>query len=132
LSRAAKPGRIVDATFDVVLLFQLTGFGGDERKRDDLVAVKSSDRHHSTVSSWRAALPDDPQSPQQLVDIDGPADADALGREQAVVVRIPHPFVHVLPVPIDGHSHPRPLRNFVRVSLQIAHDDAPENVLNAR
>ena len=80
----------------------------------------------------RAALADDPQSPQQLVDIDGPADADALGREQAVIVGIPHAFVPVLPVPIDGHAHPGPLRNFIRVSLQIAHDDAPANALIAR
>jgi hypothetical protein len=66
------------------------------------------------------------------VDIDGPADANALGWEQAMIVRIPHPFVPVLPVPIDGHSHPGPMRNFIWVSLQIAHDDAPENALIAR
>jgi hypothetical protein len=64
-----------------------------------------------------ATLADKPQSPQQLVDIDGPADADALGREQAVIVRIPHRFVPVFPIPIDRHSHPGPLRNFIRVFL---------------
>src|SRR5580700_6880958 len=79
-----------------------------------------------------AALSDNPQSPQQLMEIDGPADADALEREQAVIVRIPHRFVPVLPVPIDRHSHPGPLWNLIRVFLQIAHDDAPASSLNAR
>jgi hypothetical protein len=37
-----------------------------------------------------------------------------------------------LPVPTDRHSHPGPLRNFIRVLFEIAHDDAPANALIAR
>jgi hypothetical protein len=79
-----------------------------------------------------AALLDTSQSPQQFVIIDGPANTDALGWEQAVIVGIPHPFVPILPVPIDRHPHPGPLRNFIRVLFQIAHDAAPANALIAR
>ena len=78
------------------------------------------------------ALADDPQSPQQLMDIDGPADADALGRKQAAIASVPRPCVPVLPVPIDRHSHPGSLQTFVRVALRIADDDAPANALIAR
>jgi hypothetical protein len=106
------------------LTMQAATTSGRRDKRNPILR-----QHHASLAK---ALSDDPQSPQQLVEIDGPADADTLGREQAVIVAVPHPFVPILPVPIDRHSHPSPLRNFVRVSLQIAHDDAPANALIAR
>jgi hypothetical protein len=56
------------------------------------------------------ALLDDPQPSQDFAKIDGPPDPDTLGREQAVVLRIPHAFVPVFPIPIDWDSRPTPFR----------------------
>ena len=60
---------------------------------------------------------DDPQAPQDLAKIDGPTDADALGRKQAVVVRVPHALVPILGIPTDRDSDEGPLRILTGVRL---------------
>jgi hypothetical protein len=43
---------------------------------------------------------DDSDLLEQRMKVDGPADADALRREQPLVFRIPDAFVEVSPIPI--------------------------------
>lgn len=54
-------------------------------------------------------LSHNPYSPQQFPHIDGPADAKAPRRKEPVVVRVPHAFVPIAPIPVDGHAKPSPL-----------------------
>src|SRR6516225_9546695 len=80
------------------------------------------------------ALFDDPQPSQDLAEIDSPPDPDALGRKQAVVLRIPHALVPVFPIPTDWHSRPSLLRQsslriVVRALFWMSHNGAPKTAM---
>ena len=65
------------------------------------------------------ALFDDSDLLKQRMKVDGPADADALRREQPLVFRIPDAFAEVFPIPIDRHSEERSL------IIVLAHEEPP-------
>src|SRR5215831_18589589 len=85
------------------------------------------------------ALFDNPQASQDLAKIDGPSDPDALGRKQALVLRIPHALVPVSPIPTDWDScpgllrpsllRPSPLRIVARLLLWMSHNGAPKTAM---
>src|SRR5262249_27562180 len=79
-----------------------------------------------SVGGQRRALFDHTQSSQDPANIDGPPDPDALGRKQAVVLRIPHALVPVSPIPTDWNSRPSLFRFVARALFWMSHNGAPK------
>src|SRR5262249_37902513 len=121
----------------------------DDSLPADLIPAAASlvsDARSGSDGAWigaggqaRASI-DDPQPSQDLAKIDGPPDPDALGRKQAVVLRIPHALVPVSPIPTDWDScpgllrpsllRPSPLRIVARLLLWMSHNGAPKTAMS--
>src|SRR5262249_48453313 len=107
----------------------------DDSLPADLIPAAASlvsDARSGSDGAWigaggqaRASI-DDPQPSQDLAKIDGPPDPDALGRKQAVVLRIPHALVPVSPIPTDWNSRPSLFRFVARALFWMSHNGAPK------